>query len=218
MADLTVPSRFCGPANSGNGGYVCGRVAGYLDGSVLDGSVLDGAATVTLHRPPPLATAMTVETDAGGTVRVRHGDTLVAEAATTPDNPAPRTLDTVSMAVARAAKGRAQYFQDPVFPVCFVCGPARGPGDGLRIFAGRVPGRALWAAPWTPDASLADGSNGVRPEIVWAALDCPTGIAASESADLGEDAAIVLGRMTANVAGLPAVGDECRVIAWMMAS
>ena len=83
MADLTVPSRFCGPANSGNGGYVCGRVAAYLDGPVLDGPVLDGPvldgpATVTLHRPPPLATAMTVETDAGGTVRVRHGNTLPA--------------------------------------------------------------------------------------------------------------------------------------------
>ena len=32
MADLTVPSRFCGPANSGNGGYVCGRVAANVAG------------------------------------------------------------------------------------------------------------------------------------------------------------------------------------------
>jgi len=28
---------------------------------------------------------------------------------------------------------------------CFVCGPARAPGDGLRIFPGRVPRRPVWA-------------------------------------------------------------------------
>ena len=29
---LVISSRFCGPPGSGNGGYVCGRVAAYLDG------------------------------------------------------------------------------------------------------------------------------------------------------------------------------------------
>ena len=33
MPELVVPSRFCGPPASGNGGYVCGRVAGYVDGT-----------------------------------------------------------------------------------------------------------------------------------------------------------------------------------------
>jgi hypothetical protein len=54
----------------------------------------------------------------------------------------------------------------------------------------------------------------VRPEIAWAALDCPSGIAAAEHAGLGPDTAILLGRMTASVAALPAQGDQCRVIAW----
>jgi hypothetical protein len=45
---LTIPSRFRGPSGVGNGGYVCGRIAGYLD----------GPATVTLRRPPPLASPM----------------------------------------------------------------------------------------------------------------------------------------------------------------
>jgi hypothetical protein len=204
MPSLTVPSRFCGPAGSANGGYVCGRIAGYLD----------GPATVTLHRPPPLATPMTVEADAEGSVRIRHGGTLVAEAAPARDNPPLSVPETVSMAEACAAEGRARYFQDPVFPACFVCGTRRRPGDGLRIFPGPVPGRALWAAPWTPDASLAHGSRSVRPEIAWAALDCPSGIAAAEAADIGQDTAILLGRMTVSVAALPVVGDECQVIAW----
>jgi len=43
---LVIASRFCGPTGSGNGGYVCGRIAAYADGPV----------TVTLRQPPALAT------------------------------------------------------------------------------------------------------------------------------------------------------------------
>ena len=45
-------------------------------------------------------------------------------------------------------------------------------------------------------------------------LDCPSGIAAIEGADLEPDTAILLGRMTASVAALPAIGEPCRVTAW----
>src|SRR4029077_9744941 len=66
----------------------------------------------------------------------------------------------------------------------------------------------------------------VRPEVVWAVLDCPGGIAAAEAAGpgapeaaaetdgVGWGTAILLGRMTASLAARPAVGDQCRVIAW----
>ena len=118
------------------------------------------------------------------------------------------------MAEARAAAGRARYFADPFFPACFVCGTGRQLGDGLRIFPGPVAGRPLWAAPWTPDPSVTDASGRVRPEVVWAALDCPSGIAAAEAASLAQDTAILLGRMTASLAVLPAAGDQYRVIAW----
>jgi hypothetical protein len=118
------------------------------------------------------------------------------------------------MAEARTAAGRARYYSDPVFPACFVCGTGRQLGDGLRIFPGPVAGRPLWAAPWTPDPSVTDASGRVRPEVVWAALDCPSGIAAAEAADLAQDTAILLGRMTASLAVLPAAGDQYRVIAW----
>jgi hypothetical protein len=201
---LIVPSRFRGPESSANGGYMCGTAAGYLDGPV----------TVTLHRPPPLDTRLSVEADAAGSVRIRHGDAVVAEATPARDSPPLSVPETVSLEEARAAEGAAQYFQNPMFPTCFVCGPERSPGDGLRIFPGLVPGRALWAAPWTPDASLADGGPTVGPEIAWAALDCPSGIAAAEAADVGSDTAILLGRMTASVAALPAVGEQCHVVAW----
>jgi len=205
MSDpLVIPPRFCGPERSGNGGYVCGRIAGYLDGPV----------TVTLRRPPPLATPLTVDRDGAGSIRVLAGRTLIAEAAPSPDSPALHVPDVVSMAQARAVAGRGRYYSDPLYPACFVCGTARRPGDGLRIFPGPVADRPLWAAPWTPDPSVVNGSGKVRPEVVWAALDCPSGIAAAEATCLPPDSAILLGRMTASLAALPAAGDQCRVIAW----
>jgi hypothetical protein len=201
---LVIPSRFCGPPGSGNGGYVCGRIAAYLDGLV----------TVTLRRPPPLATPMTVERVGESSVRVQHGSTLIADAATSPGSLAPDMPGPASLAEAHAAAGRAHYYTDPMFPDCFVCGMGRGPGDGLRIFPGPLTGRPVWAAPWTPDPSVTGADERVRPEVVWAALDCPSGIAAADAAGVSGDTAVLLGRMTASLAAPPMAGDRCRVVAW----
>ena len=201
---LVISSRFRGPLGSGNGGYVSGRIAAYLDGPV----------TVTLRRPPPLATPMAVERDGEGSARIHDGPSLIAEATPSPGSPALEIPGPVSMAEALAAAGRARDYTDPLFPDCFVCGPGRRPGDGLRIFPGPVAGRPLWAAPWTPGPSVAGADRRVRPEVIWAALDCPSGIAAAEAVGLGPDTAILLGRMTASLAVLPLPGDRCRVIAW----
>jgi hypothetical protein len=201
---LVIPARFCGPPDSGNGGYVCGRIAAHLDAPV----------TVTLRRPPPLATPMTVERDGESSVRIHHDRTPIAEATSSPDSPAFEIPGPVSMTEADAVAGCSRYYSDPVFPGCFVCGMGRGPGDGLRIFPGPLAGRPLWAAPWAPDPSVTDADGKVRPEVVWAALDCPSGIAAGEAADLARDTAILLGRMTASLAELPVAGDQCLVTAW----
>jgi hypothetical protein len=204
VGSLVIPSRFCGPPGSGNGGYVCGRIAAYLDDPV----------TVTLRRSPPLDTPMVVERDDEGAARIHDGSTLIAEATSSPGSPAVEIPGAVSLAEARAAAGRSRYYADPVFPGCFVCGTGRRPGDGLRIFPGPLDGRSLWAAPWTPDPSVAGADGRVRPEVVWAALDCPSGIAAADAASLARDTAVLLGRMTATLAVLPLAGDQCRVIAW----
>src|SRR5207342_3763085 len=55
---LVIAPRFCGPPDCGNGGYVCGLIAAYLDGQ----------AEITLRRPPPLATPMAVDRDGQGSV------------------------------------------------------------------------------------------------------------------------------------------------------
>jgi hypothetical protein len=61
---------------------------------------------------------------------------------------------------------------------------------------------------------VASADRSVWPEVIWAALDCPSGIAAAEAANLGPDTAILLGRMTASLTVLPRAGDQCQVIAW----
>ena len=69
---LSIARRFRGPAGSGNGGYVCGRLA----------AGVPGTARVRLLAPPPLDTELTVEPlDTG--VELRAGDTVVARALAT---------------------------------------------------------------------------------------------------------------------------------------
>jgi hypothetical protein len=208
VAELRVPARFCGPPGVANGGFASGSLA----------ALLGGAAEVTLRRPVPLDRPLPVRGDGDGTVVVEDGSLLIAEARPTK---VPVELVAVSAAVtseaAEAAAGRSRYYDDPVFPGCFVCGPARTAGDGLRVFPGRVAGRALWVAPWTPGTTVGDVDGRVRPEVVWAALDCPSGIAASDAADMPAGTAVVLGRMAATVGGLPRPGDRCRVVAWPLA-
>ncbi|HEU0201657.1 MAG TPA: hypothetical protein VFR86_14635, partial [Burkholderiaceae bacterium] len=97
------------------------------------------------------------------------------------------------------------------FPTCFVCGPRRSTGDGLRIFPGRVAGQSLVAAPWYPDASLANGANDVRPEFVWAALDCTSAFAVMPVA---EGRAIVLGELSARIERAVMVGEKCVAVGW----
>jgi hypothetical protein len=201
---LIIPARFSGPPGCGNGGYVCGRIATYADGPV----------TVTLRQPVPLATPLSVERGGDRSVRVLHERTLIAETTSSPGGPALDLPGPVSSAEAHAVAGSARYYADPVFPDCFVCGTGRPTGDGLRVFPGPLAGRPMWAAPWTPDPSVTGASGTVRPEVIWAALDCPSGFAAAEGAGLGPDTAVVLGRMTATVGVLPVAGDDCVVASW----
>ena len=71
---------------------------------------------------------------------------------------------------------------------------------------GPVPGRddGVHAAPWVPDASLADDKGNVHPEFVWAALDCP-GVSPL-FAEAGADSAWVLGRLAVERLGPVPVG------------
>jgi hypothetical protein len=194
---ITIDRRFRGPPDSGNGGYVCGRLAAYVD----------GAAEVTLRRPPPLDRPLDVQRLDGGSVAVLDGDTLVAEGA--PASLEIEIPEPVTAAEAERAARSFLGFRHHPFPTCFVCGPKRAERDGLRIFPGRIPGRNIVAAPWTPDASLADKDGQMRPEIVWAALDCPSGFAVITPATVA-----VLGRLAVKLVAPVQPGKRYVAIGW----
>lgn len=195
---LEIADRFRGPPKSGNGGYVCGHIARHLSGPVA----------VRLKAPPPLGTPLRLESS-GGQARLLDGDAVIGEAR-------PAALDIEpppppSYAQAQAATPKFIGFNHHPFPGCFVCGPERAPADGLRIFPGPVDGTPVLAAPWTPDVSLGGDAGAVRPEFLWAALDC-TG--AFTVFPLPDRTAIVLGELCAALPGALAVGEPGVVTAW----
>jgi hypothetical protein len=188
--NVLIPRRYRGPSDSGNGGYTCGLVASLLGAS---------AAEVTLRVPPPLETPLGVERD-DGRVRLWDGGTLVAEGVPSGVDVQPPV---VTWAQAEAATARYTGFDEHEFPECFVCGPARGRGDGLRIFPGEVrPG--LVAAPWV--------AREVAPEVVWAAIDCPGAFGAGYAGR----GTVLLGRMAARVDRLPGEGEPCVALGWSL--
>ena len=198
--ELTIDPRFNGPPDSGHGGYVCGLLAG----------LVDGPARVRLHRPPPLGRALVVHRE-GGAASLVNGETVIATGT-------PTEVDvTVPAAVGfdQADLASRQYpgLRDHVFPGCFACGPARAVGDGLRIFPGTVPGRDLMAAPWIPHSSLADSRGDVRAEFLWAALDCPSGWAPIVATGRTP---MLLGERAGRLIGPVRAGEPCVVMGWVL--
>jgi hypothetical protein len=199
---VVIPGRFNGPPASANGGYSCGMAANLIG---------TGPVEVTLRSPPPLDTPVNVERDAG-TVRLLNGDQLVAEASpvTGVDVEVP---EPVTPGIAHAASAGYPWYDDHPFPTCFVCGPRRPNHDGLAIYAGHVEGRDVYACDWTPGGEWDRGDGLVPPEIVWAALDCPSAVAAAGLED-AEPRPAVLARLAASIDEAPAVGEPHAVISW----
>jgi len=191
-----VPHRFCGPPESGNGGWVSGHAAALVAGPA------DQAVTVRLRTPPPLDRELQVDIGGDGAVTVADGEHPVLQAA--PDAPRqPRGIPgPVAFEVAQACGERYEGLHDHPFPTCFSCGTARDPADALCLRPGRVEGEETYACGWVP-------ADDVTRETVWAALDCPGGWA---SGFAGRP--MVLGTMTAQVTALPTPGEPHVVMAW----
>ncbi len=203
MPTLTIASRFQGPPDAGNGGYVCGAFA------VTAGLDL----RVRLLSPTPLDTALDVCPDAvDGSWQLRHGDRLVATGVAVE----PLALDVPrSPPYVQAVWASQHYigFRQHAFPDCFVCGPHRRRGDGMRIFPGMLDS-GIVAGPWLPADDLDGGDGKVAVEFHWAALDCPGYFAAIEDTPR----MLLLGEMQAHVDRRVHVGEACRVIGWRIAS
>lgn len=203
--DITIPRRFCGPPDSGNGGYSCGRLAAFVGAS----------AEITLRAPPPLDTPLQVERHDGGW-RLQHEDRLIAEGRAAElqlDVPSPPTWDE-----AVAAGTRYNGLRDHAYGTCFVCGPRAE--RGLHIYCG--PWRdGKVAGTWVPDASLDDGKGDVASEFLWAAIDCPGSwsVIGRDDADAPVRAipsTMLLGRLGGKLFRGLRIGDPCTVLGWYL--
>ena len=207
--EITIPHRFCGPPESGNGGWVSGTLATHVPATSTHPCV-----TVRLAAPPPLDRPLRVVVDtplpdavtpAPGTARLLDGDHLVASATASESlgwqAPAPVSLD-----AARAAEARYEGLLDHPFPTCFSCGTARDPDDALCLRPGPLDdGTGRYAVAWVP--------NEASVPVVWAALDCPGGWSAGIAGR-----PMVLGTMTVHLLALPEVGVAHTILAWQRGS
>jgi hypothetical protein len=198
---IVIGRRFRGPPRSVNGGYACGVAAAPLGRRLIE---------ATLLRPPPIERELSLDTD-GDEARLRDGDTLVAVA-----RPATVEIDVPPAVPFQAAVAAAEAFDfvgyrsNHEFPECFVCGPDRAEGDGLRIHSAPSdrPGLHVW--PWIPAASLFDDGE-IDAALVWAALDCPGGLAVLADDTVGP---AVLGQLVGTVARRPEPGERLVVAGW----
>lgn len=204
-----IAKRFNGPHDSGNGGYSAGLAAQLLPKA--------DAVEATLRAPIPLDATLRAHAASDGL------DIMTDDAATrilimtvkpthleTPDVKSP------GLEAATVASATYRGAEDHVLPHCFVCGPARKQGDGLRIFPDWLKEPSgldnpnlfpIVAAPWQPTPDLADASGRIAPEFIWAALDCPGAFAI-------EKEPILLGRMSAKILSRPTPEAPLVAIAW----
>jgi acyl-coenzyme A thioesterase PaaI-like protein len=202
MSTVRIERRFRGPPETGNGGYVAGLVAASLGGS---------NCTVTLKSPPPIDKDLTLQTDDTSASMFRNDEIVVTasrEQIEIDVPPAP------TLAEAQDAEPRFTGHSYHIFPGCFVCGPEREAGDGMRIFPGALHDKDhRVAATWTPDESVTGDDGLVRPEFLWAALDCPGYFATEDKAGLA-----LLGRMSAVLHRGVRAGEPLIVTGWPIGS
>lgn len=178
--EATIGARFCGPPNSGNGGYAVGLVAKHLRGAV----------EVTLKRPLPLDNVMQIAIDTTTAGVFHEGHELASARETTLALEVPKAISFREAAEARA--GFSGYQVHP-FPNCFVCGTHRLCGDGMCLFTGDI-GEGIVASSWVPNEEFANEDGVVAAEFLGAALDCPGAWSLIGKYDIRGP--VVLGRMT----------------------
>jgi hypothetical protein len=160
---LVLDPRFNGPPLTANGGYASGAI----------GELVDGPAEVTLLRPPPLGEPLDVDFLPDGEVEARHDGALVMRARPV-DGVDVEPLVRPTLAQAREAERRHPgHGREGLLSGCYVCGSLRH--DGLGIHFGPLAGHpGVTAAVFLPDATVPNRDGDVAPDMVWAALDCPS--------------------------------------------
>ncbi|MGC3982747.1 MAG: hypothetical protein QM808_15970 [Steroidobacteraceae bacterium] len=205
-AQIRVDACFNGPPGSANGGYVCGLMA----------AAVNQPLSVRLYKPPPLDIDMELVFDTvSGKWHLKLEEQLIAAANVAHQHTRQHTHVPKPPSYLQALDASVHFsgHHKHAFPNCFVCGPQRAVNEGLRIFAGKLPDSNIVAAPWLPHAALAHGneSNRVRPEFIWAALDCPGYFA---SVTPGRTA--VLGELAVHIDRQVHIEEPCVIIGWQI--
>jgi hypothetical protein len=193
VRSLYFRSQFIGPDGAVNGGHLAGILERELAGPV----------EVSLRRPTPPDRWIELHAPDDATRELWFDDEVLVTARRRPvsiEAPSP-----VAFERAAAIGGDHAHLHGHPFPRCFVCGPERGVGAGLRIFPGELePGRVAAPVVFLPPFA---GERGlVRREHVTAALDCPGGWAIF-SADRPEP--MVLASFAVRHEAPVRVGERC---------
>jgi len=197
MIPIIIDKRFCGPPNSGNGGYTAGIIAANLPFS----------PEVTLRAPPPLDKSMDLIVK-GDSATLLDGDALIAEAKVADFQL--NIITPVSFEQVNLAPVSSNVYESSPFQKCFVCGTDRAAGDGLNIRP-RTIGAKKVAAPWIPYASLGNEDGTVKGAFIWSALDCPGAWAMQD-----EQHFYLLGRMVAKIVKPVIVGNKYVIMGWVI--
>ncbi|MDY6829081.1 MAG: hypothetical protein SV583_06865 [Pseudomonadota bacterium] len=200
---LAIDPRYCGPPDTGNGGYVGGCLAVHLGGD---------CAQLTLKAPVPVGTPLQVEHAEGAVVLSDAGRALAVVK--------PAVLDWAPLgapthAQAAAVVGQCRGFENHPFPRDFVSGPERLPGDGLAIRPGPV-GPGVVAAPWVVHTNFCNADGQLDPVFVWAALDSTSSFPLLEDSVAFAMVPWVLGRLTVAIDAPVPAEAEVRVQAWTL--
>lgn len=196
--EVEIHRRFRGPPASGNGGYVAGLVAEWIDGPAQVDLLAPIPLEVPLHRRRDDADVMLFDAAAN----YAHARPLAVPLDF--DLPRPPSVEELE-AAAMSFPGPSGH---PI-PGCFVCGTERGPGDGLCIYPGESPHRDVAVAEWVPDAGLADEHGHVAERYLWAALDCPSYFGLCEPRPLA-----LLARLAAAIERPVTPGDRLSITGW----
>jgi hypothetical protein len=100
---------------------------------------------------------------------------------------------------------------DTAMDVRLTCEAADLVGDGAVIASARAAVLDVEVPAPVPLDAAVDDDGHVRPELIWAALDCPSGFAA-----MADGAISILGRMTAEITRRPPVGTPLVVVSWLI--
>lgn len=199
---IRIPARFNGPDGHANGGYLCGLLA----------ENTPWLAEFTLRKMIPVEQDL-IWTFDDETASLTGNDVtyITARKGSLSDIIAPKNPGLVA---AKAADAKARVTRSTEnYPNCYVCGPSRADGDGMRLHAGPIDDseEATYATYWRPAAYMSDDATGLVPNrFIYAALDCP----GADAAKTDDEELVLLGRFTVETFHNVFVHDDCVVIGW----